>query len=112
MSFRRGALIYFFFLAAILILAVQCKPAADKLEENVSEALTLYAASKTGSADTIRAAADALDNGAANEEVARAIANAKSQDWLVARSYALDFDGERFSCWGAFVLTVCDGPEE
>ncbi|MEZ5938697.1 MAG: hypothetical protein R3C52_10835 [Hyphomonadaceae bacterium] len=114
MSLRRGVLLYLVVVAAILLLLAQCKPSEGELKDQVHSAVHAYAAARAGRVDDMVAAADHLNGEAADpehERVDAALLHGRMTDWLLARSYAVDFDGVTFSCWGVANVAICFTPD-
>lgn len=104
-SERRGAgpaRRYFLVLGVILAAAVggllATKPQSGELQRKVEGAMAAYAKAQA-----------AAPPGTLPDLSLPEIAT--ERDWILARSYSALRDGERFSCWGVSVVTVCNSPD-
>jgi hypothetical protein len=86
-------------LVVLLVVALQTKPKPEEMRKGVEEAMAAYA-------DAQAAAPERLKDISLPSHVSR------ERDYIVAVSYeAATADGKTFSCWGAFIVTVCSSPD-
>jgi hypothetical protein len=94
---------YFMVVGAIFAVliggAVATKPKPEKMREGVEEAMTAYAAAQAQAPEVLK-------------DISLPSHISREHDYIVAVSYEAETgDGKKFSCWGAFIVTVCSSSE-
>lgn len=92
--FRRYLLVVGGIFVVLVALGVWLKPPLENMREGVDEGLRAWAAAHS-------------DAG----EPPPAVTHEESHDWIIAASHTARVGEETFSCWGAFKVTVCTGPD-
>jgi hypothetical protein len=97
---RRYLVVVGLILAVLVTGGIATKPKPAELKRDVETAMSAYAKARAHLPD------DAKD-------LSLPVHVARTHDYLVATSYeATADDGARFSCVGAFFVTVCTTPDE
>ena len=96
---KRYLLVLGVILAVVIGVLFATKPKAGEMKRGVDEAMVAY---KEAQAVAPQGTLRDLSLPQIVEE----------RDWILARSYAAEQDGKRFTCWGVSVVTICDTPDD
>ena len=86
-------------LAVLIGGAVATKPKPEKMRAGVEEAMAAYAAAQAQAPEVLK-------------DISLPSHISREHDYIVAVSYEAETEGgQKFSCWGAFIVTVCNSPD-